>query len=250
MDHLTAGGIVFETLCTYGKQLLDQHERDTGETRRNVYLLAEAEETHYAQIPYYRDQLAKLKAQVHEDSIRLQRHVAHCPAGCKRATDGAGFAARANAWDRAPSRQKPPLPGAAALAAMLVSGQTLEGIAAVHERHVSTIQSLLNQAGYSTKTGLPLRPSAEQIERPRNLVTPFQFPAWMNDGLCAQTDPEAFFPEKGGSTREAKSVCSRCTVQAECLDYAIENNERFGIYGGLSDRERRKLQRQITKESA
>ena len=66
---------------------------------------------------------------------------------------------------------------------------------------------------------------------------------WQERALCAQTDPEAFFPEKGGSTREAKRVCSSCEVRAECLEYALANDERFGIWGGLSERERRKLKR-------
>jgi WhiB family transcriptional regulator, redox-sensing transcriptional regulator len=68
---------------------------------------------------------------------------------------------------------------------------------------------------------------------------------WQERALCAQTDPEAFFPEKGGSTREAKKVCSGCDVRAECLDYALANDERFGIWGGLSERERRKLKRRV-----
>lgn len=68
--------------------------------------------------------------------------------------------------------------------------------------------------------------------------------AWQADALCAQTDPEAFFPEKGGSTRDAKRVCAACTVRAECLDYAMANDERFGIWGGLSERERRRLRRE------
>ncbi len=56
--------------------------------------------------------------------------------------------------------------------------------------------------------------------------------------------PGGFFPEKGGSTREAKKVCTSCEVRAECLDYALANDERFGIWGGgLSERERRKLKR-------
>lgn len=67
--------------------------------------------------------------------------------------------------------------------------------------------------------------------------------AWQERALCAQTDPEAFFPEKGGSTREAKKVCLSCDVSSECLDYALKNDERFGIWGGLSERERRKLKR-------
>lgn len=67
--------------------------------------------------------------------------------------------------------------------------------------------------------------------------------AWQADALCAQTDPEAFFPEKGGSTREAKRICDSCEVRSECLEYALQNDERFGIWGGLSERERRKLRK-------
>jgi WhiB family redox-sensing transcriptional regulator len=66
---------------------------------------------------------------------------------------------------------------------------------------------------------------------------------WQTDSLCAQTDPEAFFPEKGGSTRDAKKICSTCEVRTQCLEYALENDERFGIWGGLSERERRKLRK-------
>ena len=66
---------------------------------------------------------------------------------------------------------------------------------------------------------------------------------WQEHALCAQTDPEAFFPEKGGSTREAKRICLGCEVRSECLEYALEHDERFGIWGGLSERERRKLKK-------
>lgn len=66
---------------------------------------------------------------------------------------------------------------------------------------------------------------------------------WQERALCAQTDPEAFFPEKGGSTREAKRICIGCEVKQECLEYALSNDERFGIWGGLSERERRRLKR-------
>jgi len=66
---------------------------------------------------------------------------------------------------------------------------------------------------------------------------------WQTDALCAQTDPEAFFPEKGGSTRDAKKVCGACNVRAQCLEYALSNDERFGIWGGLSERERRRLRK-------
>ncbi|MEJ6574386.1 MAG: WhiB family transcriptional regulator [Actinomycetes bacterium] len=67
--------------------------------------------------------------------------------------------------------------------------------------------------------------------------------SWQERALCAQTDPEAFFPEKGGSTREAKRVCLSCDVRGECLEYALAHDERFGIWGGLSERERRRLKR-------
>ncbi len=66
---------------------------------------------------------------------------------------------------------------------------------------------------------------------------------WQERALCAQTDPEAFFPEKGGSTREAKRICAGCEVRAECLEFALAHDERFGIWGGLSERERRRLKR-------
>jgi WhiB family transcriptional regulator, redox-sensing transcriptional regulator len=70
-------------------------------------------------------------------------------------------------------------------------------------------------------------------------------PEWQERALCAQTDPEAFFPEKGGSTREAKRICMGCEVRDACLEYALAHDERFGIWGGLSERERRRLKRGI-----
>ena len=87
--------------------------------------------------------------------------------------------------------------------------------------------------------------------QPNNVLPLFGTPeddglmGWQERALCAQTDPEAFFPEKGGSTREAKKVCTGCDVKAECLEYALANDERFGIWGGLSERERRKLKRRV-----
>ena len=66
-------------------------------------------------------------------------------------------------------------------------------------------------------------------------------PAWMDDALCIQSDPEAWFPDKGESPRLAKLVCSRCPVRADCLSYALTRRERFGVWGGLTERERRPL---------
>jgi WhiB family redox-sensing transcriptional regulator len=66
---------------------------------------------------------------------------------------------------------------------------------------------------------------------------------WHDRGLCNQTDPEAFFPEKGGSVREAKRICSRCEVKPECLAWALGSKEPFGVWGGTTERERRILKR-------
>ena len=94
----------------------------------------------------------------------------------------------------------------------------------------------------------PRRPQLSLVPDPIDVapaitaITP-EDDLWQEKALCAQTDPEAFFPEKGGSTREAKRVCLVCEVKADCLEYALAHDERFGIWGGLSERERRKLKR-------
>ena len=67
--------------------------------------------------------------------------------------------------------------------------------------------------------------------------------AWMDRANCHQVDPDLFFPERGASTREAKEVCRGCVVREDCLEYALANGEKFGIWGGLSERERRRLKR-------
>lgn len=78
----------------------------------------------------------------------------------------------------------------------------------------------------------PIAPSAREL-------------AWQDRGLCQQTDPEAFFPDKGGSTRASKKVCRRCDVRAECLQWALDKDERYGVWGGMSERERRRLKRKV-----
>lgn len=66
---------------------------------------------------------------------------------------------------------------------------------------------------------------------------------WRERANCQGTDGDVFFPEKGGSNREAKRICSRCDVRTECLENALATDERYGILGGLSERERRALKR-------
>ena len=72
---------------------------------------------------------------------------------------------------------------------------------------------------------------------------PFDGEPWQEKALCAQTDPDSFFPEQGVAAREAKRVCASCSVRSECLEYALKNDERFGIWGGFSESERRALRR-------
>jgi WhiB family transcriptional regulator, redox-sensing transcriptional regulator len=67
--------------------------------------------------------------------------------------------------------------------------------------------------------------------------------SWQHEANCLGVDPDLFFPERGASTREAKEVCRGCVVRAECLEYALDNAEKFGIWGGMSERERRRLRR-------
>ena len=68
-------------------------------------------------------------------------------------------------------------------------------------------------------------------------------PAWMSQALCAQVDPDLWFQEKGGSSRPAKRVCAACPVADECLQRALDNEETWGIFGGLTYTERRALRR-------
>jgi WhiB family redox-sensing transcriptional regulator len=56
---------------------------------------------------------------------------------------------------------------------------------------------------------------------------------------CRGLDPDLFFPERGEDSSQAKAVCRECPVQFDCLDYALANGEKFGIWGSLSERQRR-----------
>ena len=113
--------------------------------------------------------------------------------------------------------------------------------------HDSESQSAVPDDWYvdPVQLGVPgvRRAAAPDDARDDSALQPDATLAWQTDSLCAQTDPEAFFPEKGGSTRDAKKICTSCEVRVQCLEYALANDERFGIWGGLSERERRKLRK-------
>jgi WhiB family redox-sensing transcriptional regulator len=64
---------------------------------------------------------------------------------------------------------------------------------------------------------------------------------WTDRANCLGVDPALFFPARGDSTAEAKAVCRSCTVRAQCLEYALVNVEKHGVWGGMSERERRRI---------
>lgn len=72
---------------------------------------------------------------------------------------------------------------------------------------------------------------------------------WQDAANCLGVDPDLFFPERGASSHEAKEVCRACDARLACLEYALVNGEKFGIWGGLSERERRRLRRQRAQAS-
>ena len=74
--------------------------------------------------------------------------------------------------------------------------------------------------------------------------------SWQLEANCLGVDPDLFFPERGASTKEAKAVCKGCVVREDCLEFALQNGEKFGIWGGLSERERRRIRRQRALERA
>jgi WhiB family redox-sensing transcriptional regulator len=66
---------------------------------------------------------------------------------------------------------------------------------------------------------------------------------WQSFALCSEVDYDTFFPEKGGSTKEAKRICAECAVSEQCLEYAIVNDQRYGIWGGIAESERYEIRK-------
>jgi WhiB family redox-sensing transcriptional regulator len=81
------------------------------------------------------------------------------------------------------------------------------------------------------------------MEHLANLFPSEEQQTWQRQANCMGVDPDLFFPERGASTREAKEVCRGCVVREDCLEYALANGEKFGIWGGMSERERRRIRR-------
>lgn len=128
-------------------------------------------------------------------------------------------------------------------------GYRLPSIARVTGQSRSEVTRIVRSYGWEveTKNGLIARPGEPAAEEagPDDVAAFFgvdgQVVNWRDLALCAQVDPDIFFPEKGGSVRAAKKVCEACDVQDECLEYALEHKERFGIWGGVTERNRRQM---------
>ncbi|WLD46779.1 WhiB family transcriptional regulator [Candidatus Nanosynbacter lyticus] len=71
---------------------------------------------------------------------------------------------------------------------------------------------------------------------------------WRNKANCRDSDPDMFFPESKDRryAEEALKVCRGCKVKEDCLDHAIENDEKYGIWGGMTPEARKKLSRRST----
>jgi WhiB family redox-sensing transcriptional regulator len=67
--------------------------------------------------------------------------------------------------------------------------------------------------------------------------------AWQDEANCKGSDADLFFPERGASTRVAKAICRECRVREQCLDFAVTVKAKFGIWGGMNERNRRGIGR-------
>jgi WhiB family redox-sensing transcriptional regulator len=82
-----------------------------------------------------------------------------------------------------------------------------------------------------------------RLPRYRYLAAPAHFAArWRERAACRGTDLDVFFPERGETAEHARQVCAECPVREPCLEYALSNRITHGIWGGLTERERRPLQ--------
>jgi WhiB family transcriptional regulator, redox-sensing transcriptional regulator len=97
-------------------------------------------------------------------------------------------------------------------------------------------------AGTTSLLGAERKKGRGTMQRITNkLLQPLE---WQSKARCTEVDPEIFFPERGGSSKAARAVCAHCPVRANCLEYALNNKEQFGIWGGTSERERRRLRKE------
>ena len=98
--------------------------------------------------------------------------------------------------------------------------------------------------GYAAVTGNPVEPSAVEATVDDSLPSPdHHTPSWMDNARCRTLSPTEFFPSDGVGVEVAKRVCAECTVKAACLEYALTYRIDHGVWGGCSERERRRMLR-------
>lgn len=82
----------------------------------------------------------------------------------------------------------------------------------------------------------------------RSVNIPFEKPAWMGEAACRGSDQDVFFPGRGASAEPAKEICRGCPVLEECYEYILTGPHQFGIWAGMSERERRRIRVQLRLE--
>ena len=213
--HCPQGGLRKTQVTRAENDLRDANRKREGAREDNFDYIARLEAD-----------IAICRAKVKSERDLLREHEKFCP-DCTR-TEQRG--------------RKSALPSTTEIASLIADdGLDLDEVAAIYDVASGTVRQALYRAGFSMD-GTPVV-HAPKVDVLAELSGAGLAPpgVWAEEGLCAQADPDAWFPEKGGSTREGKAICARCPVAAECLDYALANNERFGIWGGMSERERRRL---------
>lgn len=85
------------------------------------------------------------------------------------------------------------------------------------------------------------QPTHALMKRLENRSQPARELGWQERGLCRQTDPGLFFPLLGEGVREAKEICRGCEVKDDCLQDALERDEKYGVWGGYSTSEREQI---------
>lgn len=73
--------------------------------------------------------------------------------------------------------------------------------------------------------------------------------SWRQRAACRGVDPDVFYPISDEDAEEAKSICRECPVREACLEYALANRERDGVWGGATERERRRIIRHRRKSA-